>query len=333
MASHRLVYLSRREVIECGPTLAESIDLIEGVLGEHGQGRVENPPKPGVHTLAGAFIHAMPGYLKGPRQVGLKWVSGYFANPSRGLESISGLIVLNDPDTGFPTAVMDCAYITALRTAAVSGVAARHLARPGSAALGLVGAGLQGRYNLLALHQVLPDLKRARVFDTFEAALDRFIPAMTELTGLAVEPAASAEDAFAGADVVVTATGWLDERLFQADWVAPGALVLPVHARGWERRVAVRFDKFLVDDWGQFSATMGGADPYYDPLPDPHAELGQVVAGLKAGRDRPDERIIDFNFGMAIHDVAMASEVLDRARAKHLGTELPQMDGVLPLSP
>jgi ornithine cyclodeaminase/alanine dehydrogenase len=332
MASHRLLYLSRQEVIDCGPGLAESIDIIEGVLREHGLGEVENPPKPGVHTLADAFIHAMPGYLKRPRQVGLKWVSGYFSNPQRGLASISGLIVLNDPDTGLPTAVMDCTYVTALRTAAVSGVAARHLARTGSATLGIVGAGLQGRYNLLTLKQVLPALQRVRVFDTAAATLAKFVPAMAELTQLAVEPAASAEQAVIGADVVVTATGWLDEPIFRADWVAEGALVLPIHARGWERRMLEEADKFIVDDFGQFSASMGGPGGFYDPLPQPYAELGQIVLGAKPGREADAERIIDFNYGMAVHDVALASEVLARAREKGVGTELPQMDGVLPFS-
>ncbi len=332
MTAHRLLYLSQQQVIDCGLTLAESIDVIEGVLREHGEGLVENPPKPGVHTLPDAFIHAMPGYLKRPRQVGLKWVSGYFSNPRRGLPSISGLIVLNDPDTGFPTAVMDCAYITALRTAAVSGVAARHLARPDSATLGLIGAGLQGRYNVLALKQTLPELARVRVFDTSAATLAKFIPAMAELAQLAVEPVGSIEGAFAGADVIVTATGWLDERIFRAGLAPAGSLVLPIHSRGWELEAIAEADKFVVDDFGQFHADLSGPGGYYHPLPPLHAELGEIVAGGKPGRKSADETIIDFNFGMAIHDVAMAAEVLTRAREKGLGAELPQMDATMPYS-
>ena len=326
-----LLYLSQQDVIDCCPTLAETIDIIEGVLAAHGAGEVENPPKPGVHTLGDAFIHAMPGFLKRPRQVGLKWVSGYFSNPARGLPSISGLIVLNDPDTGFPTAVMDCAYITALRTAAVSGVAARRLARGDSATLGLVGAGLQGRYNTLTIQAALPSLERVRVFDTFAPTLESFLEEMPVRTGLAVERVDSIEAAFSEADVIVTATGWLDDRIFHAADVPGGALVLPIHARGWERPIATALDRFIVDDWGQFNSSMGGVDPYYDPLPDPHAELGQIVAGLKPGRESSDERIIDFNYGMAIHDVAMAGEVLTRARSAGRGVELPQLDGDIAL--
>ena len=332
MASHELIYLSQQEVIDVAPTLAESIDIVEGVLREHGDKQVENPPKPAVHPLPDAFIHAMPGFLRRRRQVGLKWVSGFFSNPGRGLPSISGLIVLNDADTGLPTAVMDCAYITALRTAAVSGVAARYLANKDAETLGIVGAGLQGRYNLLALRGVLPALHVVRVFDTDEGTLQRFVTSMAEATGAEVSAVGSMEDAITGADVVVTATGWLDEPIFRAEWIAPGALVLPVHSRGWDPRAPHEADKFIVDDWGQFSASLGRPGGFYHPLPKPYAELGEIVAGKKPGRETPDERIIDFNYGMAVHDVAMATEVLARARAKGAGTTLKQLDGYPPLS-
>ena len=87
-----LLYLSQQEVIDVAPTLAEAIDIIEGVFREHGAGEVENPPKPAVHTRPDAFIHAMPGFLKRPRQVGLKWVSGYFSNPRDGLPPPVGAV-------------------------------------------------------------------------------------------------------------------------------------------------------------------------------------------------------------------------------------------------
>ena len=332
MPNYELLYLTRQEVIDLCPTIAETVDLIEGVFRDHGQGQVENPPKPAVHPLPGAFLHAMPGLLKRRGLVGLKWVGGFFDNPARGLPSLSGLIVLNDADTGLPTAVMDCAYITALRTAAASGVAARHLARADAAVVGIVGAGLQGRYNLLALREVLPALRRVKVFDTHSPALERFAADMAAHTHLEIAPAPSAEAALRGADVAVTATGWLDEAVFRADWVRPGTLVLPVHSRGWHADAVIRADKFVVDDWQQFRSQLVGPGRFYDALPEPHAELGQIVAGRKPGRTAPDERIIDFNFGLAIHDVALAAEVLTRARARGLGTRLPQIDGRMPYS-
>jgi ornithine cyclodeaminase/alanine dehydrogenase len=332
MAVAELLYLTQQEVIDCGLTLAESVGIVEGVLREHGEGQVENPPKPGVHPRPDAFIHAMPGYLKRADLVGMKWVSGFFSNPARGLPSLSGLIVLNDADTGLPTAVMDCAYITALRTAAVSGVAARHLARAGAEALGIVGAGLQGRYNLLAIAAVLPTLRFARVFDTHAPTLGRFLEAMAGEVAFELAAGGSAERVIRAADVVVTATGWLEEPIFASEWVGRGALVLPVHARGWSRRTPHEMDRFIVDDWGQFHHVMGGEGGFYAPLPEPDAQLGEVVAARTPGRRSDDERIVDFNYGMAIHDVAMATEVLRRAKARHLGTPLAQMDGHMPFS-
>jgi ornithine cyclodeaminase/alanine dehydrogenase len=327
-----LLYLSRKEVIELAPSPAEAVELAAGVLREHADGQVENPPKPAVHPLPDAFIHAMPGLLRGRRAVGMKWVSGFFGNPARGLPSISGLIVLNDAETGLPTAAMDCTYVTALRTAAVSAVAARHLARPGAAVLGIVGAGLQGRYNLLTLCDVLPALREVRVFDVSAETLARFVEVMGGRVGPTVRPVGSMEDALAGAEVVVTATGWLDHPIFKAAWVQEGALVLPVHSRGWEQGIFERADKFICDDWTQFRASLGAPGGFYDPLPEPYAELGEVVAGRKPGREAPTERIVDFNYGMAAQDVGMASEIFARARERGRGTVLPQLDGVLPFS-
>jgi len=333
MAAAELVYLSQQDVIDASPSLGETIGIIEGVFAEHGAGRVVNPPKPAVHPLPDAFIHAMPGHLTGRRQVGLKWISGFFSNPARGLPSLSGLIVLNDPDTGFPTAVMDAAYITALRTAAASGVAAKYLARPDSTTLGIVGAGLQGRYNLLALKEVLPKLSRVRLFDTRPDTVAKFAADMAAPAKVEIVPAASAQEAIAGADVAITATGWLDKPIFLADWLGAGQLVLPIHSRGWERAAIDRADKFVVDDWGQFHTSMTGHGGFYRELPEPYAQLGEIVAGAKAGRESDEELIIDFNYGLAIHDVAVGHEVLARAKAAGIGRALPQLDGQFPYAP
>lgn len=330
MAKHELLYLTQQQVIDLAPSLIESVGLIEGVLREHGEKQVENPPKPGVHPLPDTFIHAMPGFLRRRKQVGLKWVSGFFQNPKLGLPSISGLIVLNDAETGLPTAVMDCAYITALRTAAVSGVAAQHLARPDAQVMGLIGAGLQGRYNLITITSALPALRTVKVFDVVDTTLDRFVAEMTPLVDCDILPVASMEDAARGADVLVTATSQLHQVLFKTHWVEPGALVLPVHSWGWERKVLDHVDKFVVDDWGQFSASVLRPGGMYRSLPEPYAELGEIVAGKKPGREGPDEQIIDFNYGLAIHDVALGHEVLARARAKGVGTTLEHTDGTMP---
>jgi ornithine cyclodeaminase/alanine dehydrogenase-like protein (mu-crystallin family) len=155
---------------------------------------------------------------------------------------------------------------------------------------------------------------------------------MNEHVPFRIEQGQSVREVMEGADIIVTATGHLDERLFKEKWVGKGALALPVHTRGWELATLAKVDKFIVDDWAQFNSFVGGTDGYYAPLPDFYSQLGEIVAGEKPGRENREERIIDFNVGVAIHDVFMASVVLDRAREKGLGTLLPFMEDNLPFA-
>lgn len=111
-----LLYLSRQDVETVGLDLPTIIELLEKAFRNKGEGSVELPPKPGIHTRPNAFIHAMPAYIPALHSAGIKWVSGYPDNPQRGLPYISGLIILNDEENGLPYAVMDCTWITAYRT-------------------------------------------------------------------------------------------------------------------------------------------------------------------------------------------------------------------------
>jgi ornithine cyclodeaminase/alanine dehydrogenase len=326
MKKVEFLYLSQKDVVDVGLTMKDAISLVETVLTEHGLQQFENPPKPGVHTIEGAFIHAMPGFLPRKQAAGMKWVSGYSDNFQYGLPSIMGLIVLNDIQTGQPVAVMDGGYITALRTAAVSGVSARYLAAEDSSRLGIVGTGVQGRYNMLSLTEVLPRLEEIKIFDSNQAVLTEFIAAAKEHPSLNIITCSSAREVIEGADVIVTATGHLEERVYLEKWVKDGALVLPVHTRGWEQEMLNQAEKLVVDDWEQFNTALGGTDGYYSPLPELYAELGEVVVRKKPGRENSSERIINLNFGMAIHDVYMATEVLDRAMAKGIGMKLPLLE-------
>ena len=147
----------------------------------------------------------------------------------------------------------------------------------------------------------------------------------------AVEAGRSAEDVIRGADVVITATGKLDRPIFEEGWVGEGALVLPVHSAGWAFDMLETADRLVCDDLGQFRAFLGPPHGFYDRLPEVDAELGEIVVGAKPGRESAGERIIvDFNLGIAIHDVAMASGVLARAQAQGLGRRLALTDGAFP---
>jgi ornithine cyclodeaminase/alanine dehydrogenase-like protein (mu-crystallin family) len=324
-----LLYLSQEEVIATAMTMSETIAVVEDALREHGLGETENPPKPGVHP-ANSFIHAMPGYLPRKRAAGLKWVSSFSGNTGLGLPPVMGLFILNDVQTGQPLAVMDCRWITAMRTGAVSAVAARYLAAKNSTLVGIIGAGIQGRYNLLALAAALPSLESVRVFDINHRTADGFVAALAGELQMQIEIGKSPQEVIEGADIIVTATGRLDQPIFKEKWISPGALVLPVHHRGWENRTLHKVDKFITDDWQQLKLAHEKVGGFDGPLPERHTELGEIITGQKPGRENDLERIIDFNYGLAIEDVAMAGEIYTRAKAKRLGQILPLMEAELP---
>ena len=136
-----LHYLSRSDVEEVAPAMKDIIDALEGAFAEKAEGRTEAPPKPGIHPRKEAFIHAMPAYVPKAQAAGIKWVGGFPSNLDVGLPYITGILVLNDPETGFPIAVMDCTWITAKRTGAASALGAKYLARPDSSVMGVCGCG------------------------------------------------------------------------------------------------------------------------------------------------------------------------------------------------
>jgi alanine dehydrogenase len=148
--------MQREEVAERLPPLAEQIDLAEATFLSLARGEVEMPPKIGVHPRTDSFLHAMPAYIRSGDAVVLKWVAGFPGNPSRGLPFISGVIVVNDAETGLPIALMDAAEITAARTAAASGVCIRQWAPPGWTRAAVLGCGEQARYHVEVLRHLQP---------------------------------------------------------------------------------------------------------------------------------------------------------------------------------
>ena len=198
-----LLYLSRRDVEEINLPMNEIIGALERMFLEKGSGQVEMPPKPGIHTRPDAFIHAMPAYIPSLESAGMKWVSGYPANQEKGLPYISGLLVLNDPETGIPWSVMDCTWITAKRTGAATAVSARHLARKESSTAGILACGIQGRSNLEALCCLFP-IKRVKAYDVHFEIASRYASEMGEQLQLEIEPVREPVSAVRDMDIVVT---------------------------------------------------------------------------------------------------------------------------------
>jgi len=152
--SRSLLYLSREDVVAAGLTMGEIIEAVTWAFLAKGEGRAQAPPKGAVYPYGDGFINSMPALV--PWAVSVKWVSAYPSNARLGLPYIHALLVLNDPVTGAPLAVMDATWITAMRTGAVTGLSARLLASPGASTVAVLGCGVQGRTNLAALALVLP---------------------------------------------------------------------------------------------------------------------------------------------------------------------------------
>ena len=320
------IFLSQEEVMQVGLSMEQVIEIVERVFYEHGVKRVENPPKPGIHPIPSAFLHAMPAFLPELQAAGMKWVSSFPTNYKHNLPAVMGVIILNDVQTGRPLAMMDCRWITAARTGAVSAVAAKYLAKKQAEVVGIVGAGVQGRFNLLAIKEVLPDLRLAKYYDISEDTLKFCVKKMSETLPFPVKACNSTQEVIEDSDVIVTATGKLEQVIYYERWVGKGALVLPVHHRGWEKQLIHKADKFVTDDWAQLSnaaRTVGGFD---GTLPEPYAELGEIVAGIKPGRERSEERIVDFNYGLAMEDIAIAQQVYQKAYPSGLGKKLVLME-------
>ena len=296
--------------------------LLEEAFRQKGQGRVEMPPKPGVHTLPDAFIHAMPAYIPSMRSAGIKWVSGYPENFKRGLPYISGLIILNDVETGLPYAVMDCTWITAWRTGAATGLSARYLARPGSQVVGILACGVQGRTNLAALACLFP-VKRVYAYDILPEVQEKYVAEMRCRYNFEVIGVKQPRQAVEESDLVVTSGPILKHPrpAIQKDWLKPGAFASAVDFDSyWSGPALAQMNRISTDDHAQFQYYKSVG--YFQHTPEPYADLGELVAGLKPGRQNDSERTLAINLGLALDDMAVAPEIYRRAIEKEIGTWL-----------
>jgi ornithine cyclodeaminase/alanine dehydrogenase len=250
-------------------------------------------------------------------------VGGYPANSQRGLPYISGLLILNDYETGIPLAVMDCTWITAQRTGAATALAAKYLARPDSETLGILGCGVQGRSNLEALRLLFP-LKKVYAYDSsFERSATYAREAQSQF-GIDVEPVRKPKDAVIASDIVVTAGPILRKphATIRAGWFREGAFASLVDFDSyWDPAALAQVNKFCTDDIPQLEhyRTLG----YFHHIPPVYADLTELVTGRKPGRQTSEERTMACNLGLALEDIAVAPLIYGRALAKGIGTWLP----------
>lgn len=319
----RLLYLSQSDVVAAGPTMPEIITALESMFREKGEGRVEMPPKIGIHTMPDAFIHAMPASIPALKAAGVKWVGGFPDNSARGLPYITGLLILNDAETGVPLALMDCTWITAKRTGAATAIAAKFLARPDSGSVGILGCGVQGRSNLEAL-KVVFQLKRAYAYDTHAERAAAYARELSAALGIEIVPVSDPKQAVVNSDMVVTAGPILRKphATVQRGWLQPGAFASLVDFDSyWHPAALHEVDKFCTDDVPQLHHYRDIG--YFQDIPAIHADLGELVTGRKPGREKKEERTIACNLGLALDDMATAPLIYQRALEKGIGIWLP----------
>jgi ornithine cyclodeaminase/alanine dehydrogenase len=293
--------IQREDVRRHLPSLGEQIDLVERTYRGMARGTVELPPKIGVHPRPNAFLHAMPAFLRDDDVVALKWVSGFPANPAHGLPYISGVIIVNDAESGIPRAILDAAEITAARTAAVSGLCVRRWAPEDWTRAAILGCGEQGRYHAAVLRFLNPAVE-----------LVAFDPEPSRAAALGeATVATTAEIAVRGADIVITAGPIMAnaESPMHSTWLRDSWLVLPIDFDLYvSAELTGRCDLLLTDDMRQFEYYR--EQGHFRGWRSPWGSVGEALETETDGR-----RVIACNLGVAALDVAFAQFVLARLEA------------------
>lgn len=329
-----VLLLSREDIVALDLTPDQVVDAVTKALAEHAAGTYEMKPKIGVHPIAthpANFIHAMPGYLKDMDACGLKWVGAFARNGERGLPNVSGVQIFNDTATGIPLAIMECAYLTGLRTAAVSAIVARECAPEGAHTLGLVGCGFEGTKHLRFLTHEIPSLTTVRLYDIRPEAVARLADEAADYFDGEIVRCDDLAECLNGADVLMTCTDG-SAQVVHPEFFKPGAVAVGIEGGcAFTAEALQSADKFVVDDEeltryfdliGQERFTEDGEpDPEFPGgMPEVYATIGQIVTGRMPGRESDQERIVSTPIGMAIADVALTRLAYQTALDRGIGT-------------
>jgi ornithine cyclodeaminase len=321
------VLIVNQEEVRALLPMHECIEVMTEALKTLARGDVILPLRPVMRLPdpANALI-MMPAYLGAPAALGLKVITIFPGNAGTEFDSHPGVVMLFDTEHGQPLAIMDASEITAIRTAAVSGVATRLLARDDAADLALLGSGVQARTHLEAMLAVRP-VRRVRVWSRTPERARAFAAAAARRHDLLVEPVDTARDAVQGADLICTTTASPDPVLL-GDWIASGAHINAVGSSVATTReldtAAVVRARLYVD---RRESTVNEAGDFLTPkregaIDDSHiqAELGELLLEAAKGRTAPDEITLFKSLGLAIEDVAAARYIYSKTREQTIGT-------------
>lgn len=338
-----ILYLCQKDVERACQGI-DSVAVISEVFKLHGAGETILPDEAylGWVNDEGEQVRSlnMPGYVGGSlRAAGTKIINGNIANPRRGLPRASGLTVLHDSVSVRPVCIMEGAYISSLRTASVTALAAELLQGEDIVSLGVIGAGVLARAHIALLAERLPHLHHIRLFDVDGeriAALQRELAPVLEAKRIELQPVATAEEAIRPAQLIVPVTTTTSGYIRYA-WLQPGSVLVNISLDDPLPEVVLQADMVIVDDWnlvrndprrligrmyregkviGPDDAVQVAGQRRID------AQLGEIVAGTRAGRRAPRDIILVNPFGLAIEDVGLAACVYQAARDRGIGVWL-----------
>jgi len=335
MGELNIVYLNAPDVAALALTDDEIVDAVAAGLRAQGDGRTVIEPR--VHLMPGSteerrdihgHFNVLRGYVAPLGLAGVKIVGDFVENYRRGLPSEMGLLNLFDPETGQPVAVIDAAGLTDMRTGAVTAIGARHLARRDSRVLAHIGARGTAYWNVRLLDRQF-DFAEIRVHSRRPESRIAFAEKLSRDLGKNVVATDDWESCVRGADIVVEASRLSQPTpILKTRWIARGAFVVPYGTMSAvELSLTDIMDKIVVDDWGQCkSGQFGSLRAHVDAgkLSERtlHAELGEIVAGRKPGRERADETILLWHRGLSLSDIALGAAMLAKAGRLGIGQTL-----------
>jgi ornithine cyclodeaminase/alanine dehydrogenase-like protein (mu-crystallin family) len=317
-------YLNAAALDGRGLSMGEIVDILENLFREKAKGELFMPPKIFFHRHGPRFYSAMASAAPALGFAGCKWQSGDPDNPARNLPYIQGLYILTEDITGQMVALMDAKWITGRRTAAASALVARYLAKSEDTSLAILGCGLQGRAHMEAIKGEVSSLSHCRAYDIVPERQALYVEEMNGCFGMTVEGAADVEAAVRGADIIVTGGPISEKRTptLVPEWVSPGALLITIDYDSYVTDACIAaMDLILTDDREQIKDAHinEGKFPGVTRVDADNAEL---IAHGKGRRKDDTQRILAFNLGIALEDVATAAEIFRRAKAANAGVLL-----------
>jgi ornithine cyclodeaminase len=324
-----LLFLSKEDVESTALELQEVIEVVEMGLRAHGRKKVIMPSKDHlVLDYPERLFNILKGYVEPVNVAGVKVIGDFQKNYEHNLPSELALLTLYQPETGAPLAIMDATLITWMRTGAVTAVGAKYLACEKPRVLGHIGARGTARYNVPML-DLLFNFEEIRVTSKRPESRERFSAEMSECLGKPVTVKETTEETVRDADIIIDASRLLEPQvLVKNAWVKSGALIQPYGAvLSVERTLPFSVDKMVVDDWnqcqsseyGQFAGMVQAGELRAEHI---YGEIGEIVAGLKPGRESQGERILFWHKGFAISDIVLGHLVYQKAREQGIGTSL-----------